>query len=190
MRPKLITPPASSPVSLEELKLHLRIDHDDEDDLLQSYLDAAVSRLDGATGTLGRCLISQEWSQGFSQWSAELRLPFPDVSAAAITYFDSDDVSQAVSAADFEVLEGRSWTVIAFRDSFAEPSLSDTQLVPITVTLTAGYGGSSSDVPRPIRVAIMHAAAHWHSNREVAGDAGELPLNADRLLSPYRRVRL
>lgn len=56
-----VTPPATSIVSLPEVKAHLRVDHDHEDALIQSYMDAATSWVDGLDGVLGRCVMEQTW---------------------------------------------------------------------------------------------------------------------------------
>ena len=50
-----ISAPAALPVSLEELKAHLRVEHAEEDAALTRLLGAATSALDGPTGQLGRC---------------------------------------------------------------------------------------------------------------------------------------
>lgn len=62
---KQISRPTADVVSLLEAKLHLRVDGDDEDDLIQGLIDAAVSYLDGADGVLGRALAPQDWEVVF-----------------------------------------------------------------------------------------------------------------------------
>lgn len=60
-RPVLVTPPAIAPVSLPEAKQQVREEAAgaDSDAVLTAYRDAAVGYLDGWSGILGRCLISQ-----------------------------------------------------------------------------------------------------------------------------------
>lgn len=88
-----VTPPTASVVSLEDMKEHLRVSHDDEDFLIQSLTDAAVSWLDGWDGALGRCIMPQTWRISPSDLVAGFRLP--DVSSAV----EDDDGSLVVTCA-------------------------------------------------------------------------------------------
>lgn len=188
MKPVLVTPPAEDPVTVSELKSHARITTPDEDDLLTGYLAAAVAHLDGRQGILGRCIIDQTWRQDYPGWCA-MRLPFPDVSSASITYRDGDGVTQTLAASDYEVIETGGVAEIVFRRGFSAPRLDADARYPVSVTFTAGFGGSG-DVPQAVKLAIMQLAAHWYEAREaVAGDAMRaVPLAYDALISPYRRV--
>ena len=67
-RPVLVTPPAETPVSRTEAKAHLRVDGTGDDDLIDGLIDAAVAHLDGYTGILGRCMVTQTWRQ----WMTDL----------------------------------------------------------------------------------------------------------------------
>ena len=58
---KLITAPASTPVSLVEVKSYMRELTTDQDTLFTSLIAAATSYLDGPNGYLGRAIITQTW---------------------------------------------------------------------------------------------------------------------------------
>ena len=153
IRPVQTSAPAAEPVSLVEVKSHLRVMHNDEDALIARLISAAVADLDGYAGILGRCMMNQEWRQDFKEWDWRFRLPFPNVSTATITYQDEDDATQTVLAGQFEIVETHRGAEVVFKDAFQKPSAYDDVLAPISVTFTAGYG-AASDVPQDIKIAI------------------------------------
>jgi len=58
----------------------------------------------------------------------------------------------------------------------------------VSIAFTAGYGDGESDVPAPVREAILEIVAGLYANR---GDApADLPLAAFALLAPYRVLKL
>ena len=93
---KRLAPPTEQVVTLAEMKAHLRVDGDDEDLLIQSLTDAAVSWLDGWDGVLGRCIMPQTWRIDAADLVAGFRLP--DVSDAIINLDGSMDVTCAMPA--------------------------------------------------------------------------------------------
>jgi uncharacterized phiE125 gp8 family phage protein len=195
LRPKLVTPPAELPVSVSDAKGHLRVAHSSEDDVIGAFVGAAVAHLDGHSGILGRCLVTQEWRQDYAGWPADgrLRLPFPDVDIAsvAVNYLDTLADEQAVPEAQYEVLEDARGTYVEFRAAFTAPSLEDDRAAPVWVTFEAGYG-AAADVPAAIKAAILLITGDLYENREntVISEARvqAMPIAADRLLTPYRRV--
>lgn len=187
-KPVLAVAPAVGLVDLATLKKHARVDDNADDALLDLYLSAAVGRVDGFSGILGRCLINQDWKVKADQWQRRFLLPFPSVTAAEITYADTDDVSQTMSADNFELIEDHAGTEIVFGPDVDFPGLSTARQMPITVTFTAGYGAAADDVPWPIRVAVMQMAATWYDQREIIGQGVELPLTAASLLAPFNMV--
>lgn len=78
MNPVRVTPPTAPVVTLGDMKDHLRVNHDDQDLMIQSLTDAAVSHLDGWRGVLGRCIMPQTWSVSFRRAGC-FDLPFPDI---------------------------------------------------------------------------------------------------------------
>lgn len=165
IRPTLKTPPAATPVTLVEAKEHADVDFSEDDFMLQSYVKAATAHLDGYSGILGRCLVQQTWEQGYSCWSRRMRLPFPDIISAEVSYFDTDGVQQTVSDSLYEVTEGARGGEIVFRDAFTRPGLDDDRDAPILITFVAGYG-NPSDVPEDIKIAIEALARHWYDGED------------------------
>jgi uncharacterized phiE125 gp8 family phage protein len=180
------------PVSLADAKLHLRVDGDDEDILIEALLDAAVQYLDGWSGILGRCLISQQWQVQLSAWpGCPLRLPFPGISGVSVGYRDNDGVDQSVDDALYQTYDDARGTVLAFRSAFTAPTLQDERADAVTIAFAAGYGDGPQDIPAPLRAAILLLIGHWYQNREavnVGSPVTELPFAVRSLVEPFRRV--
>jgi len=53
---------------------------------------------------------------------------------------------------------------------------------------------SSSDIPEPIRLAILLLVGHWYEHREAtivkSQELIDTKLGVDRLLAPYKTVRV
>jgi uncharacterized phiE125 gp8 family phage protein len=187
VQPVLKTPPAGDVVSLGELKTHLRIlDDTSEDALIELYRSAAIQYLDGYSGILGRCLETQTWTCGFVDWCERLRLPFPDVSAAVVTYTDAAGDVQTVAEGLFEVVSDLRGSFVRLSDDFTDPPLFDDMEFPILVDVTAGYG-TQADVPRPLKSAILMIADHLYHHRGVLGSDSDLPFGVMALIAPFRR---
>ena len=50
MTPLLLTPPMAEPVTLAEAKMYLKIDFNDDDDLIQTLISAARLMIEAASG--------------------------------------------------------------------------------------------------------------------------------------------
>ena len=178
------------PVSPADAKAHARVEFDTDDTLVDGLIEAAVQRLDGYAGILGRCLITQVWAQSYPGWAPCLRLPFPDVAVSSLGYLDAAGVARTVPADQYEVSEEARGAEITFRDAFTRPALDPDRRYPVTVTFAAGYGPDPADVPAPIRAAILMQVAHLYEHREAVVETNktELPLGVQCLVAPYRRV--
>ncbi|MBA5779492.1 phage head-tail connector protein [Stappia sp. F7233] len=191
LRPVRLSAPASTPVSLAEAKSHLRVEFDDDNELINSLVLAAVAHLEGWNGVLGRCLVTQIWRQDFGAWgNGCLRLPFPDVTSVTVKYFDRDNAEQTVPAEQFEILEDARGAFLRFIDAFAGPSLYEDRSDPVQVSFAAGYGDAAA-VPQSIKQAMLLLIGHWYENREavnIGNITSVLPMAVDALLAPHRRV--
>ncbi len=191
MTAALITAPALEPVSLADAKAHLRLDSDDDDQLLSAAIVAARVHVEALTR---RLLIEQGWRVYLDQWPRKriVRLtPAPLISVDAVTIYDANGDPIVVSEDDYEVdavaVPGR--LVL----SGAAPVTVGKAVNGIEIDVTAGYGPSSLEVPAPLRQAIMMLVAHWYEHRGVVGHdmAGAIPPHGfDALVAPYRILSL
>lgn len=182
---KLITPPAALPVDLTEVKMHLRVTHNEEDSLIVSYMAAATARLDGAEGYLGRCLLPQTWEYTQAHFSGPIRLPLPPCqSIDAITYTDTTGTAVVLDPAAYEVAglsTGESAIIYPLNGWPATASRPDA----VKIRFTAG----SDTVPEPIRTAILARVLHLYDNRDsvvIGESAGVMPMGEEDLIQNYR----
>jgi len=192
LSPVRTTAPAADVVTFDEASIWLRGDGaaQDERAMIDALIASATAHLDGWGGILGRCLINQIWAVPYKEWSRELRLPFPDVSAATVKYYDANNVEQTVAGADMAVMSDARGSYVRLSDDYSFPNLYDDRDDAVNITLTAGYGANATAVPAPIRTAILLMVAHWFHNREAVAEGGlaELPMGVSALVSPYRRI--
>lgn len=152
---RLVTPPVSLPVTLEEAKKQCRVYHDDDDEVILRHIQTAVAELDGRDGYLGRCIMEQTWAMPVTAWwgSETLVLPFADARDIVVTYLDEDGVEQTV---DPGLVIYAYWSTgygLRFEILFNWPTLYADEY-PVTVTFTAG-SANAGDVDAGIKDAIL-----------------------------------
>lgn len=183
--------PAATPVTLDEVKAHCRVDDTDSDAVLTMLLNAAVDHLDGWTGILGRALVTQTWRQDFDGFSSEMRLPLGPVdSITSITCRDSSGQISTIGSDNYALKTDEIGGYVRFKDSYSFPTdLNETGAV--SVTYVAGV--AEADVPAAIKAVILLLVSHWNENREavLTGTIStSLPLGVDRLLGGHRRINI
>jgi uncharacterized phiE125 gp8 family phage protein len=191
LKPRRTVAPAEPLLTLAEVKAHLRVDHDDEDNLISSLIAAATDHLDGRAGVLGRALVTQTWVQEWSGFPAcrRIRLPLPDVQSVTITYIDDDGAEQTFAASGYHVTHDSRSGLVILDDDASWPSTTD-RPDAVTITMVAGFGDPDA-VPRAIRTAATILVSTWYRNRDavVTGTiAAAMPISVDRLIQPYRLV--
>ncbi|MGV8951198.1 MAG: head-tail connector protein [Cypionkella sp.] len=186
--PVLVTPPAGMPVTLDEAKLHLRVDGDEEDTLITALIAGAVSYLDGWTGVLGGALADQTWRQDFDSFACTMRLPIGPVSEiVSITYRTSDGQVSTVADSNFALVTDAIGPRVFWDAGFSAPGDLYEQGA-VSVTYQAGY----AEAPAALKIAILLMVGHWYTNRETVaeGSFSELPFAANVLLAPFRRMSI
>lgn len=168
----LVTPPAEEPVSLAEAKLHLRVDHMEEDALIRALITAAREYVEMYTR---RQLVTATWRLTLDCWPGCLRPPRPPlVAVTTIAYRDSTEVLQVVDPTTYRVDTSREPGRILLTTGASWPVAAP---VPgaVQVEYTAGYGAASA-VPATFKQAILLYTGDLYEHRE-ARDEGRFPEN-------------
>ena len=200
---QLITPPAGEPISLAEAKLHLRVDFDDDDSLIQVLISAARQAAETLTN---RQFVTARWRMVLDSFPgpslmgvpagqtftlpghAILLTKSPVTSVVEIRYLDMAGIWQVMPAAHYTV------------DSACEPAritpvfgqiwpIALPQIGAVSVIFDAGYGNASA-VPEGIKTWIKLRVGSLYVHREevasmTRGRIDPLPF-IDGLLDPYK----
>jgi len=190
----LVTPAAVEPVTLLEAKAQLRLDTDDENDLIHSLI---VAVRDYAETFTHRAFITQIWDLKLDGVPSDgvIRLPKAPLQSLptppVLNYVDTAGATQTWASTNYTVVApsgpqaARGYIVPAYGVTW--PSVRD---VPqsVTVRFYAGYGLTAASVPAGIKAAIKLMVAHLWSNREAVSAVNlvEVPMGINALLWPYK----
>ena len=186
----LITAPTKEPVTLEDAKEQLSIQDELQDVNLARRIKEARQ---WAEAFMGRSLINQTWEMAFDTWPGEMRLRrMPVSSITSIKYIDETGAEQTVTASDYTLDTYSTFHAVRLAYNTYWPNHQDITNA-IKVRYVAGYGASGTDVPGPIREAILLTVGHWTRYQALA-ESGvsitRIPFAVENLLSPYRVINL
>lgn len=184
----LLTAPAVEPLSLAEAKAYLRVEHNDDDDVIGALIAASRIHVEAQTR---RALITQTWRITLDAWPDDGRLPvrpapLQELSAARV--YDYGGTPHMADTESFVVDSGGSAL------AFAPWSLGSPGRIAggIELDVVCGYGDAAADVPEPLRQAVQLLVAHWYENRGLAapGAVTILPSTVAASIAPYRMLSL
>jgi uncharacterized phiE125 gp8 family phage protein len=186
---KIITAPATEPVTLAECRQQLRIDTLDDDTLLTALITAAR---ESCEHLLGRALITQTLELVLDEFPSgdEICLQRPPVSSiTSIKYLDDAGVEQTWSSANYTLdTDDISARVLLATPTTIYPSTYDRDSA-VRIRYVAGYGAASA-VPVAIKqwILIRVATLYEYRTQIMAGvSVNELPGGfVDRLIDRYR----
>jgi uncharacterized phiE125 gp8 family phage protein len=181
--------PDAEPVTVAELKAHLRIDGSQEDGLLGDLIRTARSEVEQATGC---ALLSQDWRLILDAWpvgNCVLLRCSPVREILAVTVYGADGGATVLDPAQM-LLDGVSRPA---RLLFEAPPQPEQALNGIEIDFRAGFGEAATDVPDLLKRAIVVLAGHWFEFRASFAPSDQpvsYPPGYERLVAPFRQRRL
>ncbi len=185
----LTNPPAAEPITLAEVKAHLRLDDGNEDAFLASLITTAREHLEREAGL---CLISQTWRLCLDFWprgGISQIVRYPVRAIQDVTVYDQAGTPHKVSLQDHlldgEARPARLW----LRDQPAPGRVMN----GIEIEFLAGFGETGVDVPDGLKRAMLLHVAHMFAFRGVVSieqQPAGIPDGYERLIASYRLRRL
>lgn len=173
----------AEPVSIPEVKIHLKIDEEEtiEDDLLSLMITAAREYCEKYTG---RSLASKTVEYGIDSFPEQIRLPYgPVASVQSIKYKNSDGNETTMTVNTDYLVDTDSGRIIP-PNGKTWPNFSPYPYTPIKIAYTVG-----NVAPEGCKQAMLLLIGHWYANREtvlVGSLSKELEFSARALLDQYR----
>lgn len=186
---ELITGPTTEPISLAEMKQHLRVDFDDDNDYIESLITVSRAYFEQETGHL---LGTQTWRVDVLSWSQfPVVIPYGPLQAiSSVTYTDTDDNVAELNAAMrySQRLAWGAW-VVHLTSAFVAPSVTYREYNAVSVNVTLG----ATTVPPLAIHAIRLLTAYYYENREAAilvpgltPDVSVLPLAVSSIIRNFK----
>jgi uncharacterized phiE125 gp8 family phage protein len=189
---KVITPPATDPITLAEAVAHLRVVGADDNTYITSLIVAARQAAENITG---RALMPQTLERaldcfhepGAMRNPYRLMIPRPPLtSITSIKYLNDAGVLTTMDAADYVLDDHSEPARLTPAYGTCWPSTYD-QANAVLIRYVAGYANADA-VPQEIKAWMLLRIGMLYENREsvaVGVTFAELP-HVDRLLDAYR----
>lgn len=182
MNLRLVTPASQYPVTLSEVKNHLRLpqSYTSEDERLFFFIKAATKEAEDKTN---RQLLTATWRATLDEWVNPVVVnKCPVIAVTSVKYYDTAGVQQTLSASQYIVdTESEPWRITPAYGCTLPPVRC--QINAIQVNFTAGYA-SASLVPANIKAGIMLIIGDLWKNREnivIGRMVSQIPWGAEQL---------
>ncbi len=211
MQDILITAPTAEPITVDELRNHLRLDTSSDDTYLSTLISSAREMVEQETR---RALITQTRRVTVDRFPLKDNLGWWDGVREGSLSLQTQDFLELSIAPLQSITSVKYWTVGEEQLTFASTKyIADKNRVPgrivlktaqswptdlrehsaIEVDYVAGYGDTADKVPAPLRQVIQIMCADWYENREsvvVGTISSSIETAVSAVLEKYRVRRL
>ena len=174
----------SNVITTADLKAHLRVDHSDEDTLIEALRDAAIETVNNYCNTnLGDVTAVMYLDKFYAHWEIPVG---PVISISSITYNTDVATVATLDAGNYYVDTVRKPARISIINA---PQVYDYVHNGVQVNFTYGY--TEASIPTAIKHAIRLLVGHWYENRRqvIQANSYEVPMGVHALLNTYRIER-
>ena len=186
------TEPTVEPLEIDNIKYHLRIEQDDNDnDVTLFHLRKSVRQW--TENYLNRALISQTLDYYMDRFPGGdyYELPRPPLQTiTTLSYTDyNGDASTLTEDTEFVKDTDSEPGRIVLEYNYTWPNDTLHPRNPILTRYKAGYGDDVDDVPEAIRQAMLMLLTHWYEQRQpisMGVSAYNVGMTVKSLLFPYR----
>lgn len=164
---------------LADAKAHLKVEHDDEDDLIEALIGASIEAIENMTGQLFASSVFYLYADA---WHSQAFTFGPVKTITAVEYYNEANELTTLSTsswwADLQSTPQR----ITFS---APPSIYSDRHQGVRITATCGH----TTLPHPLKQAALMLVGHYYENRQqvvTGATPSEVPLAVHYLTNPFR----
>ena len=170
------TQPSAEPVSLQEAKLFLRVDHDAEDAAISQMITTAR---EVAEQILNRSLLTQRWLYSIYGTPTHLvALSYgPASSIISVNFMDDDGVSALAETSSYRL-----------RDPFTLEFYNCPSTARADILYEAGMAAEATGLPAALKQNMLQHVAYLYGFRSM--DDAQRIHDITRLYAPFREAHL
>lgn len=195
----LTTPPTAEPITLDEAKLHAKIDINTDDSTTTRMISASRRWVETYTG---RQIMQATWTAYWDTfppscpsrpWNAAIYLPYPPIiQINSLKYYDTTNTQQTLTAGtDYGIDTSEPSRIVHLFGAIWPQTYA--KLGAVSAEYVAGYGNDASDVPENVKQAILILVNQMDRYREktVSGLVlSEVKFSVESLLSGERMMEM
>jgi uncharacterized phiE125 gp8 family phage protein len=148
--------PSELPVTLDKAKQYLRITHDNENELIRSFIEAAKDRWQKATN---RTLCSRTLRETLEEFPADsiIELAYPPIVSIVSIKYTTGDVETTMDGSNYTLNTDKGIVIID-----VIPSIDDDTYIEITYVA----GSDAADIPEDYKISVLAEMQGMYENRE------------------------
>lgn len=202
---QIVTEAADYPVSLTRAKDHLRLSDQTDDSLVRGLLLSATKLVEEMTqrtlmSTTYKLFVDYVHETDYPLWEGTrvgpdiayrqnfIELPrAPVISVTHVKSYDDSDTATTFDSSKYFVDTVNTPPRVVLRDGQSWPT-GLRAANGLEIQYVAGYGSNDTDVPEPLRLAILQLITHHYEHR---GDENvKAPSLVNSLVAPYKVMSL